>query len=54
MIKNKPANAGDTGDMRLIPWSERSPGVGNGSLLCVLAWKIQLTEDPGGLQFMGS
>ena len=25
-----PANAGDTGDVGLIPGSERSPGVGNG------------------------
>ena len=33
VIKNQPANAGDIGDMSLIHWSERSPGVGNGSLL---------------------
>ena len=30
MVKNLPANAGDTG---LIPGSGRSPGVGNGNLL---------------------
>ena len=33
MVKNPPANAGDTRDMGLIPGSERSPGEGNGNLL---------------------
>ena len=33
MVKNLPANAGDTRDMGLIPESGRSPGVGNGNLL---------------------
>ena len=33
MVKNPPANAGDTRDMGLIPGLERSPGVGNGNLL---------------------
>ena len=32
-VKNLPANAGDSGDMGLIPGSERSPGEGNGKLL---------------------
>ena len=30
VVKNLPANAGDTG---LVPGSGRSPGVGNGNLL---------------------
>ena len=30
VIKNLPANAGDTGDVGLIPGSERSPREGNG------------------------
>ena len=30
MIKNLPANAGDTGDVGLIPGSERSPREGTG------------------------
>ena len=30
MVKNPPANAGDTGDAGLIPGSGRSPGGGNG------------------------
>ena len=38
----------------LIPGSERSPGEGNGNQLQYLAWKIPWTEEPGGLQSMGS
>ena len=30
MVKNPPANAGDTGDLRLILGSGRFPGEGNG------------------------
>ena len=33
MIKNLPANAGDTGKLGLIPGLGRSPGVGNGNPL---------------------
>ena len=33
VIKNMPANAGDTRDMGLILGSGRSPGVGNGNPL---------------------
>ena len=33
MVKNSPANTGDTGDMHSIPGSERSPGGGNGNPL---------------------
>ena len=33
MVKNPPADTGDTKDMGLIPGSERSPGVENGNLL---------------------
>ena len=33
MVKNVPANAGDTGDVGLIPGSGRSPVVGNGNPL---------------------
>ena len=29
VVKNPPANAGDSRDARSIPGSERSPGVGN-------------------------
>ena len=33
MVKNLPANAGDIGDVGLIPGSGRSPGEGNGNSL---------------------
>ena len=33
MVKNPPANAGDTGDTSSIPGSRRSPGEGNGNPL---------------------
>ena len=33
VVKNPPANAGDTEDLGLIPGLERSPGVGNGNPL---------------------
>ena len=56
MIKNPPANAGDdTGHMGLIPGLGRSHRGGNGNplLFHILAWKIQWTEEPGGLQSIG-
>ena len=46
MVKNLPANGGDTG---LIPGSGKSPGEGNGNHSSILAWKILCTEEPGGL-----
>jgi len=33
VVKNPPANSGDTGDTSLIPRSRRSPGGGNGNPL---------------------
>ena len=38
------------GDLGLIPESGRSPGGGHG----ILAWRIPWTEEPGGLQSVGS
>ena len=32
-VKNLPANAGDTKDTVLVPWSGRSPGEGNSNQL---------------------
>ena len=52
MVKNPPANAGDTGDMGLIPGSGRSPGGGNFQSSS-LAWRIPWTREPGKLQSMG-
>ena len=54
VVKNLPANAGDAKDAGLIPGSRRSPGVGNGTLSSVFAWKILWTKEPEGLQPMGS
>ena len=48
VLKNPPANAGDTGS---ILGSGKSPGEGNGSP-CFLAWEIPWTEESGGLQSM--
>ena len=49
--KHLPANAGDTGS---ILGSERSQGEGNGNALHILAWEIPWTEEPGGLESIGS
>ena len=55
MVKNPPANAGNSGDVGLIPGSGRSPGKGNGNPL-----QYSRQEDPrgrgrslAGLQSMG-
>ena len=47
--KQSACSAGDLGS-RL----GRSPGEGNGYPLCILAWRVSWTEEPGGLQSMGS
>ena len=44
-------NAGDPG---LIPGSGRSSGGGQATHSSILAWGIPRTEEPGGLQSMGS
>ena len=53
VVKNLPADTGDTGDVVSIPGSGRSPGKGNGNPLQDSAWKIPWTEKPGRLQSMG-
>jgi len=59
VVKNLPANAGDAGDMGLIPGLGGSPGGGNGNLLhysCLGkpmdrgAWQA---TDQGGSQRVG-
>ena len=50
LVKNLPANAGDTGGAGLIPGSGIYLGVGNGNHSSILAWKIPWTEEPGGPQ----
>ena len=51
MVNNPPANAGD---VDLIPGLGRSPGEGNTTHYIVLAWRIPWTEEPVGLQSIGS
>ena len=47
MVKNQPANLGDTG---LILGLGRSPGEGNGNHSSILAWEISWTKETGRLQ----
>ena len=42
------------GDLGLIPVLGRSPREGNDNPLQYLAWRIPRTEEPGGLESMGS
>ena len=54
MVKNPPANVGDARDEGSTPGLGRSPGEGNGNALQHSCWEIPLTEEPGGLQSVGS
>ena len=51
VVKNLPDNAGD---MDSIPGSGRSPGEGYGNPLQSSCLENPLTEEPGGLESMGS
>ena len=53
MVKNPPADAGDVGDMGLIPGSGRAPKEEMATHSNILAWRIPWTEEPGGLQSIG-
>ena len=44
----------NVGDLGSIPGLGKSPGEGNGYLPQYLAWSILWTEEPRGLQPMGS
>ena len=50
MVKNLPANAGDTG---LVPGLGRSLEGEMATHSSICAWEIPWTEEPGGLQSMG-
>ena len=50
-VKDPPANARD---LSSIPASGRPPEKGMATHSSVLAWRISWTEEPGGLQSMGS
>ena len=54
VVKNLPANAGATGDVGSIPGLGISPGEGNGNPLHYSCLGNTRTEEPGGLQSMGS
>ena len=41
-------------DAGLIPGPGTSPGEGNATHSSIFAWEIPWTEEPGGLQSMGS
>ena len=47
-------SACNTGDLGLIPGLGRSSGRGHGNPLQYSCWSIPWTEEPGGLQTMGS
>ena len=49
MVKNPPANAGDTRGAGSIPGFEDPLEKGMATHSSILAWKIPWTEEPGGL-----
>ena len=57
-VKNLPANAGETRDVGSTPGSGRRglPSLEEEMAThpSILAWRITWTEEPGGLQSMGS
>ena len=54
VVKNPPANAGDSRDAGSNPGSGRSPGGKNSNTLQYSCLKIPWTDEPGRLQSMGS
>ena len=54
VVKNPPANAGDVRDAVRSLGSGRSPEEGKATHSSILAWRIQWTEEPGGLQSIES
>ena len=53
-VKNLPTNAGDIKDSGSIPGSGRSPGGGHGNPLQYSCLENPMTEEPDGLQSLGS
>ena len=49
VVKNLPANTGDSRNVGLIPGSGKSLGGWPGAHSSILAWRILWTEEPGGL-----
>ena len=53
-ISNGKELACDASDPGSISWSRRSSGEWHGNPLQYFAWRIPWTEEPGGLQTLGS
>ena len=49
-----PTNTGDIRDVGSIPGSGRSPGMEMATYSSILAWRITWTEEPSGMQYVGS
>ena len=54
VLKNLQANAGDVRDLGSIPGLGKPLEEGMATHSRILAWRIPWTEEPGGLQSMGS
>ena len=54
MVKNLPVKAGDARHVSSIPGSRRSLEEEMATHSSIFAWEIAWTEEPGGLQSMGS
>ena len=54
VLKNPPADAGDTKDVGVISGLGRSLGYEMATHSSVLSWRTSWTEEPGGLQSTGS
>ena len=53
VVKNPPASAGDVRDSGFDPWVGKIP-LEEDMSSSILAWRIPWTEEPGGLQSIGS
>ena len=54
VLKNLQANEGDVRDLGSIPGLGKPLEEGMATHSRILAWRIPWTEEPGGLQSMGS
>ena len=54
VVRNLPANAREVRDKCPIPGSGGPPKEGMATHSSILAWRIPWTEEPGGLQSIGS
>ena len=53
MVKESTFQGRRNKQYRFDPWVGKIPGVGNGTYSSMPAWRIQWTEESGGLQPMG-